>query len=308
VLVATATALCGWLTQCGDEYDVGGSGDAASEDAPSVPSESGQDADAAAPRCDREKPFGLPAALPYGTFGRPSPDELTLYFSRNTTAGPLAYDIFYATRNVTSAPFSPEATVPGDVNTPSFEARPSVTEDQLSLYYTYIPPDGGAGGVASATRASTGAAWIARGLVGGLFSDAGEDTPYVLPDHHAIYFTSSRSGAGDIYRAVRNGTMFGPPEEVAAVNTPMSEGAAVVTPDELAIYLSVSNGVGAPPDIYVARRTTTADPFGPRRPVVELNTADVDIPTWVSADECVLYLVQGPFAGPILIKVATRPR
>jgi len=56
----------------------------------------------------------------------------------------------------------------------------------------------------------------------------------------------------------------------------------VVTPDERTIYFSTGGG-----NIWVARRDAIADPFSNFERVAELHGA----PTWISADECEIYLM-----------------
>lgn len=233
----------------------------------------------------------------------------SLYFSRNTAdGGVLDFDIFFASRADLSEPFGSASKVPGDVNTTSSEARPSVTGDLLNLYYTSFPGDGGgAAAVHFATRPTTQAAWTAQGPIAALNGASGGSTPYVLPDHGVIYFVSARSsGNADLYRASRIGGTWGTPDLVPGtnINTPAGEDSPVVTPDELTLYFGSGRGSdgGASGLTYVARRSSAAVPFDDAPvPVVELNTPVPQGPTWVSADGCVLYVSQ---AGEI--KVATR--
>jgi hypothetical protein len=70
---------------------------------------------------------------------------------------------------------------------------------------------------------------------------------------------------------------------------------AVVSADELTLFFTSdrAGGVGSN-DIWMATRTTTADPFGAPVNVQVLNTAGLDSIGWVSTDGCVVYGSGGP--------------
>ena len=80
-----------------------------------------------------------------------SPDELTIYFSRDDGNG--AYDIYQATRTSKTASFSGAIPVPG-VNTMAEDREPRVTADGLAIFATTRATPSGLFRVASATRAS----------------------------------------------------------------------------------------------------------------------------------------------------------
>src|SRR5215475_4644918 len=84
------------------------------------------------PRCSPTAAFGHPVALmSLNTANNEeqaklSPDELTVYFSRDDGSG--NYDIYQATRASKTAAFGGVAPVPG-VNTPAEDREPQVTAD-----------------------------------------------------------------------------------------------------------------------------------------------------------------------------------
>ncbi|MEO8840338.1 MAG: hypothetical protein ABI591_32900 [Kofleriaceae bacterium] len=57
------------------------------------------------------------------------------------------------------------------------------------------------------------------------------------------------------------------------------------------MYLwSDRNAAAGDYDIFVARRGSTAEPFGPATTVTEVNSPSLDTPNWISPDGCRLYL------------------
>ena len=64
----------------------------------------------------------------------------------------------------------------------------------------------------------------------------------------------------------------------------------VLTDDELTLYASATTASDATPHVYVATRATTADTFGAFTPLHELDSPEGEYPSWVSADQCRLYL------------------
>jgi hypothetical protein len=70
----------------------------------------------------------------------------------------------------------------------------------------------------------------------------------------------------------------------------------VVAPDELTLFFA-SNRRADPnrtdTDIWMARRSSVADGFDAPMQLDQLNTENADVPTWVSADGCVLYITSG---------------
>lgn len=163
-----------------------------------------------------------------------------------------------------------------------------------------------------ATRASTATSFGSHAAVGVLNSAQQDRAPYVVPDHSAIYFVSDRAGSDQIYRAPRTGSTFGGASLVTGtmlqLNTRIDS--PVVTPDELTLYFASerAGGLGAT-DIYVATRASAVTGFGAPVALTSLSTAFFDVPTWVSADNCVLYFSRTA-AGTTPIHdlyVATKP-
>lgn len=248
----------------------------------------------AAPRCNPNAAFGPPHRIDEldtaaeEDLASLTPDELTMYFSSTRVGAVGSYDIFSATRADRDAAWG-NVQVVGGVNTVASERAPMISADQRTLYArTGIAPDYQIG-VSTRTTAS--------GLFNGLTdaplinASGANDEGGILLDN-AIYFASDRSGNYQIMRAARTGTTLGPPLVVSGdmLDLASSEGQPVVTPDELNLYFESdrAGGTGAD-DIYVAKRQNLADGFSAPVNLAGLNTASADFPTWVSADNCVLY-------------------
>ena len=283
VLVFALAAGCG---------SVNGSPDGRPIDAPPGTPDS-RPVDAAPPRCNPSAPFGTPMAMSSINTGSSdeaphlSPDELTIYFSSNRAGGLGGYDLYEATRADQGTMFGTATAIPG-VNTAKSERAPSVTADGLTLYAYSASPNGD---LLVANRSSTQASFGPLTALTQPNSSGNDSDPYILPDGSAIYFTSDRNGSNQIFRASRNATGFDAPSMVTGADIPStSDATAVASADELVLYFSSSRVGGAGGyDIWRASRASTADGFGAAVNLSVLNTAASDWPSWISADDCVLY-------------------
>jgi hypothetical protein len=266
-------------------------------------------ADATARRCDPTKPFASPVRLAELSSSSndlwPSitADELTIYF-HSDRSGPGSVgidDIYVATRPSLSAPFGTPSVV-ANVNTASYDQCPSISGDGLFLYTDRIVANtANDWDIWVAQRASTSLDFGAPMRIDTLATVTNRDSnQYVLPNNSAIYFASNRVNANDmeIYRATRNvgGTFATPTTTVALAAS--NETSVVVTPDELTMYF----GSDATPtlgtiDIWMSKRTTTADGWGTPVHMTDLSTDQQDFVTAISADGCNLYLSHYMDAG-----------
>ena len=151
---------------------------------------------------------------------------------------------------------------------------------------------------------------MSLGALGVVNTPAAEGDPYVLPSGKAIWF-DVYTGVGDteIYRSAVGPAGFGAREKILGVGSAAVDAYPVVTPDELTLYFA-SNRVDAlmsgDYDVYVATRPSTGDSFGPPTILPVLNGTGADFPTWISRDECVLYLTRR-VAGSLDIYTSVRP-
>ena len=248
----------------------------------------------APPRCDPSVPFaapvpveGLNTTLDDAT-ARLSPDELTIVFTRRQTTA--VYDLYQATRASRDAAFS-SVELLATVNSVNSEVWPSLSPDGLTLVFASDRGTPGSYRLYVAKRAATTDRFAAAAVIPELMVN--EAHP-LLANDHAIYFTSAvRTGQGmeDIWRAEVNpdGSLATPMAVLGGVNSPADEIGGTVTDDELRIYFRRT--IGIEPDIFTASRSTVNDGFGAATPVPALSVAGVnEVPTWVSADGCNLYL------------------
>lgn len=303
---------CGWSTACGQ-----GSGsetvDAAAADATGPGSIDAP----AAPRCDPQKPFGAP--VPVNELNTPaddeaaylSADELVVYLS-STRANTLGdFNIFVATRPVRTAPWGSVVPVTGVNTADGDQRRPMVTADGLTMFATIgAAPDRE---VAIAMRSTAGTAFSSLVAAPAINSSSEDWTGTILPDQSALWLTSNRSGNYELYRATYASGQFGSPAVVGGANVndaAAEDSAPVVTPDELTLFFGSARAGGlgtqnSTIDIWTARRSKTAEGFGAPENLTVVNTVDDDVPSWISADGCVLYVTRSIGAAHD-IHVATR--
>ena len=296
--------------------DAGGdaSGEDAAADAPSdAPAESGF------PSCDATKPFGAPALIAElstaadDLFPRLTPDELTVYFERYNgpdagSGGKGGSDLLVATRASATTPFG-AATFLTSVNGPSNDFDPSVTGDDLTLFFSSTRT-GGAGNTDLwvATRSDTSSDFGNVTDLASLDTADNEHTPYALPNGLTLYFTGTSGSA--IERATRasptDAFALDTSSVLAGVNTSGAEVAPVVSPDELTMYFASQRTGSQLLDVYVATRADASSAFGSVARVDAVDTAGNDAPGFVSPDGCRLYL-HSDVAGSYDLYVATKP-
>jgi Tol biopolymer transport system component len=265
--------------------------------------------------CDPDKPFDLVSALlapqPLFTWAslRLSPDLLTGYFSGGPVQGPGG--MYTSTRSAVDSPFAPDNPIPGVGLDAPDEGGPTVSGDGLTLVFARNP-NGIPARLYYATRANAAAPFEYGGLLPTVNATLGDDqTPFLREDGRVLYFVSSRvAGQGDdIYRSLREGSSYGMPSLVDELNSPFDEIGPTVTPDDLTIYFG-SNRPGPTAlgnyDVFVATRASASEPFSAPRRVIELDTADGQIPSFVTRDRCALYFYGSRNRQPMTVYVATK--
>jgi len=216
-----------------------------------------------------------------------SPNGLELYFWRGDTP-------------VVARRATPES----EWGTPSPSlAITFITSDGLTCYMDSDEAGGyGQGDLWMATRTTTSDSWGTRVNLGGVVNSASDDFgANVSPDGLELYFTSNRPGGYGGYdlwvakRATVNDPWGTPVNLGPEINRPADDNSARISPDGLLLFLASrrAGGYGSsvgPHDIYVARRATTKDPWGPPvncGPVV--NSPYVEWMPSISADGSMLY-------------------
>ena len=162
------------------------------------------------------------------------------------------------------------------INTPGFEGKPALSADGLELYFVSDRPGalGGPGDqdIYVTRRASVNGSWGPPERVPPPISSAFFDiTPTISLDGLALYFGSNRPGPfsppwPDLWVSHRASVNHPWGEVVhlgSGVNTPLFEGSIDLSPDQRTAFFA-----GVTPDfvfdIFVSRRSSTDEPFGPR--------------------------------------------
>ncbi|MBX3192630.1 MAG: PD40 domain-containing protein [Labilithrix sp.] len=295
LVVTSALAAVAFGVACSDDPAAkpadGGGADGAAD-------ASGGD-DAGSGRCDPKKPFGAPVRVPAPVDSnvldfdaRLSPDELTMVFASGRPTPTGGRQIFMATRADTEGEF-------GDVVELAPLSRddlasPSLSADELEIVISQARAlDPEEHDVLLSVRGDLAAEFDVPRAVGALASDAGlERWPFMLASAKAIYLSVSPRGAStsyDIHRAARSGATVSAPAIVESLSSPGDDVSVFVSEDELTAYFASDRASPRQFDIYVGRRASTSAPFTVA-PVTELNTAESERPSFVTADDCVMYL------------------
>lgn len=286
---------------------------------PDAAADAADTADAAMPRCDPNKPFGAPALVSGlstaddDSTARLSADELTVFFARGV-AGAGVPDIYTATRASRDAGWG-VATMVSGVSSAGPDFSPMVTDDGLTLFLT-SSATGTRGGSdiflsSRPNQLSDFGTPASLGPSGVINTSLPEADPYILPDGKTVWF-DVYTGVGDteIYRATAGAAGFTMRQKVLGVGSPLVDAYPVITLDERTLYFAsdrADTDALGDLDLYVATRAAATGPFDPPRILKVLNSSNPEFPTWISRDECVLYLSRR-VSGAYDIYKAERPR
>ncbi|HET7371856.1 MAG TPA: hypothetical protein VFJ20_00695 [Gemmatimonadaceae bacterium] len=242
-------------------------------------------------------------------------DQRSIYFDRRpdgTCDGvPCQPHLLFASRTDAFAAFGPATDVPFSTMM-SFREAPTLTADGLTIVFAGAPDRYARYATAMyvATRATTSEPFSEGVPIASL--PGFDEAPYLVPDGSALYFDHSGLGPNPgphLHRSKRvNGAYVEPTLVDGIVTDPsVQDRAPVVTPDERVLHFGRLDASGAY-QVWVAKRETTAAPFGPPQRVPELSTFAFQLPTWISADECEIYLMGTPtWSTPPAIFRARRP-
>ena len=134
-----------------------------------------------------------------------SPFGLNLFFTSDRSGGSGGNDLYVATRNSIFNPFGPAVNL-ATINTSFSDLAPSISSDELSLYFTSNRP-GGFGGfdLYVATRPDLISPFGAAVNLGASINSSLDDmAPSISSDGGTLYFDSNRSGGFggfDIYQS-----------------------------------------------------------------------------------------------------------
>jgi Tol biopolymer transport system component len=268
-----------------------------------VAASSAIDAQADAPRdaipvCDPTSAFDAPRLL--DGFSDPnrlelsvtlSPDELNIYASIDLGVTAANWDLVSAQRADAASNFGVQ-TVMSAVNSSANDEGSALSPDGLVLAFVSDRVSGEGKHIYVSTRSSTLGSFGAPLLLAGINSTIAADsdnTPFFTLDGSELWFTSSRAGGFNIYRASRVGSGFGNPLLVPELNSTSTEFGPVLTADKLTVYFSSNRDGSGYYDIYASHRVNVTDAFPVPMIVAGINSAVNDFPGWISADNCRLY-------------------
>jgi hypothetical protein len=273
--------------------------------------------DTAAPRtCDPSAKFAAPVPITQlamaGVFEYPprlSTDERTIYFTGKATADS---NLFAAQRASLTEPFGAPALL-SMANSTADDQYASISADDLVLAFESNRTANAGYHLYLASRATAAAEFASSTLATVNASDISKNDvqPFLTADGKELWFASTRDGGAgdfDIWRAPRTGNQFGAAVAVSELNSATVEWLPTLSADRLTVYFASDRavaGVSGGQDIWRARRSTVDDGFGTPTPVAELNSSADDLPGWLSADNCRLYLGSN-ILGNGNIYVATR--
>lgn len=146
---------------------------------------------------------------------------------------------------------------------------PTLSADLRELYYDDVSDD-----IFVMARESTAAAWSSPAPVAALLDTASvESTPELSADGLSLLFSSTRDGGQglDVWittRATRTSGWEGP-VALAELASPDDDFSASLSADALVVVLARPSGNR---DLFIATRTSIADPWSTPMPIVELNT------------------------------------
>jgi Tol biopolymer transport system component len=224
-----------------------------------------------------------------------SANELTMVFHSLRSGGPGGRDLWIAQRSTTTAPFD-TPTLMTQVNSSSEEYGPSLSADGLELYFGSNRP-GGSGDydIWVAKRAAVGDAFASPVVLPAVNSTATDYFPILSADGLSLYFASTRSGGlgnHDTWVSTRadQTSAFPAPTNFADTNTSDDEIAIAMSADKLTFFIQSSrSGTLGGYDVWIASRSTTAQPFGATSNLTAVNSTSQDQATWLSPDGLRLY-------------------
>jgi hypothetical protein len=255
-------------------------------------------------------------------------DGLELYFSSNRDHGiDMCYhDIWVAKRATANESWGTPINLGAPVNTSVPESNPCVSADGLELYFSDMFPDlylhfgceprpGGyvGGDLWLSTRETRDDPWGTPVNLGPTVnSPYYDDTPHISADGLSLYFSSQRLtgankyGATHLFVATRKtkDDPWSPPVDLGP-NLNNLGGVAwglwlsypCVSSDALSLIFSGAGSyVPTQGDIFVSRRATVVDPWGPPTPLPAISTASHEEGVIISASDSMLYFDRGdPF-------------
>jgi WD40-like Beta Propeller Repeat len=232
-----------------------------------------------------------------------SRDGKAFYMASNRAGGLGGIDIWVSTRTSVKDPWELPTNVGAPVNSAANDFCPTISRDG-HLFYFVSNRSGGCGGDDIYTTRLRPDGWDPVENLGcEVNSAANEASPLPLPERAegpVLYFSSTRSGAGDLFRSVSHGGVFGPAEPLAGVNSPTAnDGQPNLRRDGLEIFFFSTRpgGLGAQ-DLYSSTRDSVDEPWStPVNLGPLVNSSAPDTRPSLSWDGTTLYFGSGRAGG-----------
>jgi len=242
-----------------------------------------------------------------------SADGLLLLFGSARSGGVGNIDMWASTRATIDDPWGEPTNLGSVINSAQNETDPSLSTDQLSLYFRSNRPGGiGREDLWITTRSTTSDPWGEPVNLGSPPNSIHDDTdPSISADGLSLYFSEYTStisvrpggyGISDIWITTRptEDAPWGEPVNVGpTVNSTHDDWGQCISSDGLILFFTSARGGGSgDSDLYIARRTTTSDPWSaPVNLGPTINSPTPDSNPEVSADGSVLYFNSSRHGG-----------
>jgi len=242
-------------------------------------------------------------------------DGLEAYFmSINWPGGYGREDIWVCRRQSPEDGWGPAVNLGPPVNTSACDSTPSISADELELYFSNVGPSGstyrpgghGGGDIWVAKRKNKDENWGNPVNLGPTINSSSMETyPNISADGLSLFFASTRPGgygSCDVYMVTRTtiDDDWSTPVNVGVPpNTSSFEGFPNISADGrvLFFYSNRSGGYGGM-DIYVTMRATVFDSWGQAVNLgPKINTRYYDISPSLSADGSTLYFAHNDISG-----------
>ncbi len=178
---------------------------------------------------------------------------------------------------------------------PSFDDDdPCLTRDQLEIFFDSNRD--GNNDLFSARRSAITEPWSTPVPITAVNSAAIEEHPQISGDGLTLYFTSRRGGGeANLWQSTRpdRDQGFGPPIEIANVNSPELEAMGAVDARDLVLVFSSMRGGLNVDELYESRRVSTDQPWSAPVAIGALNTATFERGPHLDDLGLVIYFDQG---------------
>jgi hypothetical protein len=195
-----------------------------------------------------------------------SRDGKTFYMASSRPGGLGGIDIWVSRRASADDPWGAPVNAGAPVNSEANDFCPTISRDGHLFYFVSNRAGGCGGDDLYTTRLRPGGWDPVENLGCEVNSPANEASPFPLPERAegpVLYFSSTRSGGGDLFRSVSHGGVFGAAAALEGVNSPTAnDGQPNLRRDGLEIFFFSTRpgGLGAQ-DLYSATRASVHEPW-----------------------------------------------